>query len=449
MLYVKDIISICNGKLLCGDINLPLNNFSKDTRVIKDGDVYVGIRGERFDGNTFYKNAFDNGASVCILDNINENDILDEYKDKTIVLVEDTVKAIGKLAKYKRSLYDIPVIAVTGSVGKTSTKEMIAGCLSSKYKVLKTEANYNNHIGLPLTILKLTDEDILVLEMGMNHLGEIEYLSDIAKPTVGVITNVGMAHIGNLGSRENIMKAKLEIISGLSGPLIINNDNDIVHNNLEYIKSLNDVITIGIENDSDYTADDINNNIFTVEGKILEAPVNNTAFIYNSLVAYVIGKLYDVSYEDIKESIKNTKLVSNRLEYKKTKNNVTIIDDTYNSSLDAIKASLEILCKEVGNRKVAVIGDILEVGEYNKEIHRNIGKLLIDSNLDLIITIGNNTKYTDEYLEENNYKNYYHFDSEEVSHEEINKLLEDGDVVLFKASHALNLGNIVKYLLNT
>ena len=445
MIYVKDLIEVCNGKLLCGDLNLPLNNFSKDTRLINKDDVYIGIKGESFDGNNFYKDAFDKGASVCILDNIDEVD--DNYKDKTIVKVEDTIKAIGLLAKYKKSLYNIPVVAVTGSVGKTSTKDMIAAVLSTEYKVLKTEANYNNHIGLPLTILKLTDEDILVVEMGMNHFGEISYLTDIAKPTIGVITNVGTAHIGNLGSRENIMKAKLEIVEGLNGPLIINNDNDIMHNNLDYIKSLNQVITIGIDNESDYMAKDIDNGTFVVENNKITSPINNTAFIYNTLVAYVIGKLCNVSISNIQNGIKNMQFTSNRLEFKKTKNGVIIIDDTYNSSLDAIKASLEILEKEPSKRKIAVVGDILEVGNYNKEIHRNIGKLLLENKLDIIVTIGTDTKYTDEYLEENNYTNYYHFNNESESREKIKELLQDGDVVLFKASHGMKLGNIVKYLM--
>lgn len=445
MIYVKDLIEVCNGKLLCGDINLPLNNFSKDTRLINKDDVYIGIKGESFDGNKFYKDALDKGASVCILDNIDEVD--DKYKDKTIVKVEDTIKAIGLLAKYKRSLYNIPVVAVTGSVGKTSTKDMIAAVLSTEYKVLKTEANYNNHIGLPLTILKLTDEDILVVEMGMNHFGELSYLTDIARPTIGVITNIGTAHIGNLGSRENIMKAKLEIIEGLNGPLIINNDNDIIHNNLDYIKSLNKVITIGIDNKSDYMAKDINNSTFIVENNKITSPINNTAFIYNSLVAYVVGKLCNISIPNIQKGIKTNEFTSNRLEFKKTKNGVTIIDDTYNSSLDAIKSSLEILEKEPSKRKIAVVGDILEVGDYNKEIHENIGKLLLENKLDIIVTIGTDTKYTDKYLEENNYTNYYHFNNESESHEKIKELLHEGDAVLFKGSHAIKLGNIVKYLM--
>ena len=179
------------------------------------------------------------------------------------------------------------MVGVTGSVGKTSTKDIVANVISQKYKTLKTEGNNNNNIGLPFTILRLKDEDIMVIEMGMNNFGEISFLTNIAKPTMAVITNVGTAHIGNLGSRENIMKAKLEIIEGLSGPLIINNDNDIIRNNIKYIESLNDIVTIGIDNDSDYKASDISDDLtkFKINGNDMECDIGNTAFIYNSLVA--------------------------------------------------------------------------------------------------------------------------------------------------------------------
>lgn len=449
MIYVRDIIDKFNGTLICGDLNLVLDNFSKDTRTIKEGDVYIGIKGENFDGNLFFRDAFDKGAKACILDNIEIKDNLDEYKNKTIIKVDDSLKCLEALAKYKRSLYNIPVIAVTGSVGKTSTKDMIASVLQTKYKVLKTEGNNNNNIGLPFTILRLKDEEIMVLEMGMNNPGEISLLTDIAKPTIGVITNVGTAHIGNLGSRENIMKAKLEIVKGLSGPLIINNDNDLLNSNIDYIKSLTKVITIGINNNSDYMAKGISDDLtkFKINGNDIECNIGNTAFIYNSLVSYVIGDLCKVDIDNIKNGIKNFKLTGNRLEYKKTSDGVIIIDDTYNASLDSIKSSLEILRKENAKRRIAVIGDVLETGEYNKEIHREIGKELLSSNLDYIITIGNNTLYTDKYLDDNEFSNKYHFTCENESYNILKNLIKEGDVVLFKGSHAMNLGNIVSFLM--
>lgn len=448
MIYVKDIINKFEGKLICGDLDLIIDNISKDTRTIKEGDIYIGIKGESFDGNKFYKDAFDKGAKACILDNINIEEIEDKYKDKTIVKVDNTIKCIQELAKYKRSIHNIPVIGITGSVGKTSTKDMIASVLETKYKVLKTQGNNNNHIGLPLTILRLKDEEIMILEMGMNNKGEISLLTDIARPTIGVITNVGTAHIGNLGSRENIMKAKLEITEGLTGPLIINSDNDIMYDNLEYIKTLNNIITISIDNDSNYKAYDIEDNKFKINGNKIESPVNNKAFIYNSIVAYVVGELCDVEIQDIKKGISNLNLTGNRLEYKKYKDNIILIDDTYNASLDSIKSSLEILTKEKCTRKIAVIGDVLELGDYTEDIHNEIGKHLLSSNLDYIITIGKHTEYTDKYLDEHGYVNKAHFIKESDSYNFIEKLLTRGDIVLFKGSHGINLKNIVSHLMN-
>lgn len=447
MLYVSDIIREGEGVLLQGDLSLVLGSFSHDTRTIKDGDIYVGIKGETFDGNKFFIDALEKGAKGCILDNINEEDIPKEYKDRFIVKVKNSLECIQNLARYKRSLYDIPVIGVTGSVGKTSTKDMIYSVLKEKYKVLKTKGNNNNHIGLPFTILRLHDEEIMILEMGMNNLGEISFLTNIAKPTIAVITNVGTAHIGNLGSRENILKAKLEITEELNGPLIINNDNDMLHDHLDEIKTSNNVITLGIDNKSDYMAYDIDDNKFKIDGEEFISPIGNRAFIYNCLTAYIVGKLCDVDINDIKNGIKNLELTSNRLEYKKSKSGATLIDDTYNASLDSIKSSLEILEKEKASRKIAIIGDVLELGKYSENIHKEIGKVLLDSNLDYIVTIGNDTKYTDAYLNSNGYNNVKHFAKENDSYEYLDNLLKEGDMVLIKGSHGINLKNVVNYLI--
>lgn len=447
MLYVSDVINRCNGTLLCGDVDMVLDNFCKDTRIISKGDIYVGIKGESFDGNSFYAEAFDKGAKACILDRSCDVDT-DKYGDKTIILVDNTLECIGILAKYKRSLYDIPVIAITGSVGKTSTKDMVASVLSTKYKVLKTEGNNNNNIGLPFTILRLRDEDVMVLEMGMNHFGEISYLVDIARPTIGVITNIGTSHIGNLGSRENILKAKLELLEGLNGVLVVNNDNDIIHDNILNIKACNEVVTIGIDNDSDYMASGISDDLtgFKINGNDMVCNIGNRAFIYNSLVAYAVGSLCDVSVDLIRKGFSSFVLTSNRLEFKKIKNGAILIDDTYNASLDSIRASLEILRGRSSKRKIAVIGDVLEVGDYNYDIHTKIGEELYNSNLDIIITIGSNTRYTDSFLENHGFVNRYHFGNERECYSLLEDILRDGDLVLFKGSNGMKLKNIVNYL---
>ena len=229
------------------------------TNNIDLSSLFVTIKGEKFDGNQFWKQALDNGAAAVI---IQEIEVTEEekvkYSNKTIILVQDTLKALYEIAKYKRSLYDIPVVAITGSVGKTSTKDMIASVVSTKFKTLKTEGNNNNNIGLPFTILRLKAHEAMVVEMGMNHFGEISLLTDIAKPTLAVITNIGTSHIGNLGSRENILKAKLEILEGMKIPkVIINNDNDLLHDWYEKNKDKIEIHTVGIENNSELMAKSI------------------------------------------------------------------------------------------------------------------------------------------------------------------------------------------------
>lgn len=422
-IYVEDIIRECNGELVIGDLKKECINFSKDTRVIKENDVYIGIKGENFDGNKFYDKAFDNGASVCILDNIEDIDI-NKYKDKTIIKVEDSIIALGKIAAYKRSLYDIPVIAVTGSVGKTSTKDMIASVLETKYNVLKTKGNLNNNIGMPLTILELKDHDCMVVEMGMNHLNEISYLTKIAKPTIAVITNIGTAHIGNLSSRENILKAKLEILEGLDkdGILFINNDNDLLHKEYNNLKNEYKVKTVGIDNISDYMAynikEDITGSMFTIKDDNIEENIQvNVAtrpFIYNSLMGYAIGKELNIEKDLIKKGISNLKLTDHRLEKKVNQNGVTIIDDTYNASYDSMKSSIELLGKS-SNRKIAILGDMLELGEYSEEIHRKIGEDVVNNKIDILITVGEFSKYIKDEAIKNgfNKENIYSFEKQE------------------------------------
>ena len=442
MIYVKDIIEICNGELFSGNANLECKHFSKDTREIKTGDVYVGIKGITFNGNDFYKEAFKKGASICILDN--DTKIDKKYKNKTIVLVDDTITCLQKLAKYKRSLYNIPVIAMTGSVGKTSVKDIMHSVLSSKYKVLCTKGNFNNHIGVPLTILDLNDEEVLIVEMGMNHAGELHTLSNIVKPTISVITNIGTAHIGNLGSRENILNAKLEILDGMSngGTLIINNDNDL----LSTVKYDN-LITIGIDNKSDYMAYEIVEKTFSssfyVNGEYVDLPVGSRAFIYNALFSFAVGVKLGMTLDEISDALREFKLSPHRLELIKT-SKVKIIDDTYNASLDSVKNSLELLSK-VEDRKVFIFADILELEEYGEKIHTEIGNMIIQNNIDVLICIGNLSKYTYDLVSNSGIESYY-FENNDLLIEKINTILKQYDVVLVKGSNGMKLIDIVTYL---
>lgn len=441
MITVNDILNICKGELVCGDKDLECKIFTKDTRSINDGDIYIGIKGEVYDGNTFYREAFDKGAKACILDN--KEVIKDTHDGDTIILVNDTIEAISKLAKYKRSLYNIPVVAVTGSVGKTSVKDMITSVLKTEYNVLATKGNYNNGIGVPLTILGLDKHDAMVVEMGMNHFNELHVLSNIAKPTLAVITNIGTAHIGNLGSRENILKAKLEILDGMNGgSLIINNDNDM----LRTVKYDN-LITIGINNKSDYMAHDILEEAFSSEFYIndeyISLPVGSEAFIYNALFAYAVGIKLGISKENIVKALESFKLSPHRLEMKNT-DKYTIIDDTYNASLDSVKNSLGLLSK-IRGRKVFIFADILEVDNFEEEIHKNVGMAINDNGIDVVICVGKMAKYTYQVVSDSGKEAYYYENNSELIHD-IDGILKDGDTILVKGSHSMNLIEVVRYL---
>lgn len=451
---VEDIVKATNGKLLVGKLQENCENFCTDTRKIQKGDVYVGLKGEKFNGNEYYKDALEKGAKVAVISGIkiSEED-LKQYNDKTIIEVEDSLEAFGDIARYKRELYNIPVIQITGSVGKTSTRDIIANVVRTQYKTLQTEGNQNNAIGLPTTLLKLKNHEAVVVESGMNHLGEIRYLGKIAKPTVAVITNIGTAHIGFLGSRENILKAKLEILENLKpdGYIVINNDNDMLNKwakeDTKYKK-----YTFGIDEKSDVMAYNIkvNENYSTYNVKIdnkeysVKVPVSGVHFVYNSLCAIAVGNLLNIAPENIIKGIETFSLTKNRMEVDKIKDNITVINDAYNASYDSMKAAIEYLQNLPGNRKIAVLGDMFELGEFAEEIHRKVGIEVFTHKIDVLVTVGELAKYiADEvkYLGMPK-ENVVSFDTNEEAINYLNDNLEKDDVVLLKAAHGMNFVEI-------
>ena len=450
---VKNIIKVTNGKLIIGNEELECENFSKDTRTIQKGDIYLGIKGEKFDGNAFWKQALDNGADAVIIQDI---EVTEEekvkYSNKTIILVQDTLKALYEIAKYKRSLYDIPVVAITGSVGKTSTKDMIASVVNTKFKTLKTEGNNNNNIGLPFTILRLKDHEAMVVEMGMNHFGEISLLTDIAKPTLAVITNIGTSHIGNLGSRENILKAKLEILEGLQdgGTVIVNNDNDLLHDWYEKNKDEIEIHTIGIENNSELMAKEIElgeesskfKAISNEDKTEIQVPVAGTHFVYNALCAMEVGRVLGIATNQIQDGIAKFELTKKRMDIRKLENGAIIINDAYNASYESMRASIEFLANHTGTRKIAVLGDMFELGEYSEELHRNVGKEVASHDIDVLICAGENSKYIIEEAQKNKKIETFYFHNNEEIVEKLTQELRNGDVVLVKASNGMKFFEI-------
>ena len=434
-LTIKEITKVCNGKFIGNDNTLEITSYSKDTRTIKKGDCYVAIKGETFDGNDFLDKARDLGASCAIASKVVDN--------LPTILVDDTILAIQKLATYVRDKSNAFVIGITGSAGKTSTKDMIASVLSEKYKVLKTPGNLNGQIGLPLNILMYQDEPVWVLEMGMNNFGELDKLSHIAKPNVAVITNIGTAHIGILGSRENILKAKLEILNGMDadGTLILNGDNDL----LKTVKDKRNIVTFGLDNNNTFVAKNIKtsleNTTFTCNGEEYKVLVPGEVFIYNALASISVGKRLGLTSEEIKRGLEKFTMSGNRMK-KTIVKDYTLLNDTYNANPDSVKSVLKTIASYEG-RKVAVLGDMLELGEYEKELHENVGEYL-NGKVDVLVTVGTLSKYMDDRFKGEK----YHFSSVDEAKEEIKSILKPKDLVLFKASHSINLDKLVDFLTN-
>ena len=455
-LSIKNILEVTKGKLLVGNEENICKSYSKDTRTIKDGDCYIGIKGENFDGNIFWEKALENGASTVIVQNVEiENEKLKKWTDKNIIKVENTLEALYKIARYKRNLYNIPVIAITGSVGKTSTKDIIASVISKKYKTLKTIGNNNNNIGLPFTILKLKDEETLVLEMGMNHFGEIKLLSNIAKPDICVITNIGTSHIGNLGSRQNILKAKLEILEGNKNAyVVINNDNDLLHEWYEKNKNNNKIYTYGIKNKSDFNAKNLKleeeSSNFICETKEeqmnVELLVAGEHFVSNALSAIAVAKILNIDTNKILEGIKGFELTKKRMDIANLKNGIKIINDAYNASFESMQASLKTLSKYEGTTKIAVLGDMFELGDFSKELHEKVGKEVCKNNIDILICSGENSKYIIESAKKNGMKeeNIYYFENKDKIVEKLKDIIKPNTVILFKASNAMKFFELAK-----
>lgn len=459
-LTIKEIIEVTKGELIQGNPNLICKNFSKDTRTIEKGDTYIAIKGEKFDGNLFWKQALEKGADCVIVSDIQyEEEDLKTFKNKTILKVGDTLKALYEIARLKRNFYQIPVIAITGSVGKTSTKDIIASVVSQKYKTLKTIGNNNNNIGLPFTILRLQEEEAMVLEMGMNHLGEISLLSSIAKPNICIITNIGTSHIGNLGSRENILKAKLEILEGADSPtVIVNNDNDLLHKWQEENKGKRNIITYGIHEPSDRNARDIilkeDSSEFTChidgEDTKIKVPVGGEHFILNALCAVSVGKLLKIETEKIKKGIEEFELTKKRMDITELKNGVKIINDAYNASLESMQASLKYLAEFKDNRKIAVLGDMLELGEYSQKLHEQVGKEVYQNKTDILMCSGEKAEYIAKKAKEMGMseENIYYFEDKEKMANKLREIMKQGDVILLKASNGMRFFDIVERMVD-
>lgn len=451
ILTVKQLAQACGGVAELCDEEKTVSDIVTDSRKVGRDTVFVALRGERFDGHNFAAQCIKNGAVCCVVDRGFENS-----EGLPVIYTDDTRRAFGALAAYYRRQFDIPSVAVTGSVGKTSTKDMIACVLSKRYKTLKTDGNFNNDIGLPLTMLRMSSEDeVAVFEMGMSNFGEISYLSKLAAPETAVLTNIGFSHIEFLKTQENILKAKLEILDGLSpdGAVIINGDDELLNDlygSLPY-----ETLSYGIENHScDITAQNVKK--FSdgtefevkVDGEIHKVTVNVPGLhhVSNALAAILVGLRYNIPVKDMIEGIGEFRPGGLRQSVERLKK-FTLIRDCYNASPTSMKSGLEVLSvtspsgMSDGFRRVAVLGEMLELGDFSEEAHENIGKLATEYELGCLVAVGDHAENVARGAINSGFASseIYVFRDTETAKAHIGEILQPNDVILFKGSRGMRL----------
>jgi UDP-N-acetylmuramoyl-tripeptide--D-alanyl-D-alanine ligase len=415
-----------------------------DTRKIQPGSLFVCLRGERFDGHSFASQAAQLGAAALLVDHPVDADVPQ-------LVVTDTGKALLQLAGWYRRRFQLPVVGLTGSVGKTTTKEFIALVLGAKYNTLKTQGNLNNEIGVPQMLFRLEDSHTAaVIEMGMNHFGEISRLTRAVAPTVGLITNIGVSHIENLGSRAGILQAKLEILEGMApdAPLIVNMDNDM----LRTVK-LGDrpLLTFAIDDQSaDFTATDIaeqgSTTTFTVHHSTFTQPVTIPTVgihnVYNALAAMAVGYVTGVDPVAAAAALANYVPAGMRQNLVQV-GGVQVIEDCYNASPDSMRAALQTLGKLPVHRRYAVLGAMLELGDYAKEAHTQVGKMAAENGIDGVLAYGADAAYIVEAAKQAGLENARLFDTKEALAQSLAQQVQPGDGVLFKGSRGMHLEDVM------
>lgn len=434
---------------LGGDPTLSINGVSINSRDELTGKLFIPIKGERFNGHEFVKDAIGKGAVASLWDKSEPN-----YPTNVpLVFVEDTLLALQQLAESYRDELNIKIVGVTGSNGKTSTKDMVYSVLSTVYKVQKTEGNYNNHLGLPLTILQATEEtDVLVLEMGMSSRGEIELLSKLSKPDVSIITNIGEAHLQDLGSRDEIAEAKLEITAGLkdNGTLIFIGDEPLLQERIHRYTNVK-LISFGQDETNEYypvlVKQEKNGTTFTTnkESEEIFIPVLGRHNVYNALAAIAVGKVFDLSWTDIVKGLAQLKITQMRSEIVPGKKGSTIINDAYNASPTSMKAAIQLIQELEGyNRRILVVGDMLELGDLEEEFHKETGAVIDPEKVEFVYTFGERGKWIAEGAKRNFSEDrvYSFLDKADlISH--LSAQLQTQDVVLVKASRGMKLEEVV------
>lgn len=434
-----------------GASDIPLFEVTTDSRKKAEQSLFIPLIGEKFDGHNFAEQALENGAAAFLWEqtkplppNLPE--------DFPVFFVEDTLAALQQLAKHYREQVNPIVIGITGSNGKTTTKDLTASVVSSRYRTHYTEGNFNNHIGMPLTILSMPkNTEVLIVEMGMSDFGEIELLSSIARPDFAIITNIGESHIEYLGSRKGIAKAKMEITKGMSndGIIVIDGDEPL----LEDVKQTHRTETCGFTSSSDHIIHQVeiteHGTDFQLFNEKYHIPLYGKHHAKNAAFAITIGKHLHISQEMIKAGLTSLKQTGMRFEMMKGKAGATIINDAYNASPTSMKAAIEVVKQMSGyENKILVLGDVLELGDHSEVLHRSVAAS-IDSPITAVFTFGSDAKFiTDEVQKSKKHIQAVHFTEKQSLLHALQKFENGASLILFKASRGLKFETLIDNLMD-
>jgi len=439
---IESLAKAIDGKVLKGDASKEIHKVIIDSRQDGTGGVFFAIKGEATDGHLYIDQAVENNVTAIVV----HNDLEIDKVNTAVIKVTDTTQALLDFAGYYKSLFNIPVVAITGSCGKTTTKDIIASVLSQKFNTLKTRGNYNNQTGLPQNIFNLnSSHQMAVLEMGMSNFGEIYNMAKRVKPDIAVITNIGYSHIEYLKSRENILKAKTEILSFFNEKniAVINGDDDYLKN----ISSDNyKIYKVGVHA-GDIKVEGIRQIKSGIEFNVGDEkycfPLIGIHNVYNCLYAITIAKIYGLSHSQIQAGFDAFKPSANRMDIKEH-NGYTIINDAYNSNPAAAKAALDVLKNiDKQGRKIAVLADMLELGQFSKSLHEEIGKYAANCEIDMLITIGKEAQYIFTSAKEAGVANAEYFTDNKSASNYIQSIIRPGDIILFKGSRGMRLEQII------
>lgn len=452
MFSLKDLIKATSSTLVSKGNRKRFSAISINTRTIQEGEVFLSIVGHNFDGHDFIAQAIERGAKGIIY--ANSGKVKAFEKGITYIKVAETTTALGAIANFHRRRFDIPVVAVTGSSGKTTTKEMLAWILSAKYNVLKNKGTQNNLIGVPLTLLGIhSKHDIAVIEMGTNRVGEIKRLAQIAEPNVGIIINIGPAHLEFLESLRGVYKEKINLVRHLSEPgIAILNKADIILSKLSSIRS-RPVFFFGINSESDFKATEITykpKGISFLFNGIHQVEVRHCALhnVSNALAAMGSALLFGLDFNTIKERIETFDSPDMRLKEIKLKKCI-VFDDSYNSNPQSLKQAIDVLCRQsTTGRRILVMGDMLELGKTSEEFHTYFGRYVSKKPVDIFITMGNFSKMAAESARKAgmNAHSIFHFDNCPPLLEYLETNIKEGDVLLIKGSRMMQMEKIVDFL---